>query len=372
MSLFALTFRCRTKPFILLSLICVVFVYGGAARAEYASTEDHLQAIIDDVPVGKVPGIILLVEGADVRFHGARGWADRKAKTSIRMDNTLRAGSICKTYVGALSVMAVNEGLIDFDLPIDRYLGAEVLDKLPKDLRPTIRQLLNHTSGVPDYYGVRFYLKDWVDRGPLTTELVLHAIRGKKATNIPGEQYSYSNTNYHLMALILEEVYQVSLEALLEERIFKPLDLQATYYNQHFPPGDKIHGYGSPSNRWKDTYQWQENTGPDGGMIASAADLAIWMRALFAQDGRFYEIGATMAKAPVVEGERKLQGMGVEILQSRSGVTVMGHTGSVDGYLTAAFYVPATDTVMVLHMNKSDTKTFGSVLSQTLKIIVSK
>ena len=119
-------------------------------------------------------------------------------------------------------------------------------------------------------------------------------------------------------------------------------------------------------------YEWQENTGPDGGMIVRASDLAVWMRALFSEQGQYSQLGAQMMNDPVVEGERKLQGMGVEILQSRSGVNVVGHTGDADGYLTAAFYVPVSDTVMVLHMNKSDSKTFGSVLSKILKIISSQ
>jgi D-alanyl-D-alanine carboxypeptidase len=361
--------RRHSKPLYLSYLFSFAFFLAAHASNVNAATEAQLQSVIDDVPVSKIPGIILLVEGPDISFHGARGYADRKAKKPIKVEHSLRAGSICKTYVAALSIMATDEELIDLDFTIDKYLSADVLNKLPNGLRPTVRQLLNHTSGVPDYYGVRFYLKDWKDRGPLTTELVLHAIRKKKATSIPGTKFSYSNTNYHLLALILEAVYQAPLEALFRERIFEPLDLQETYYNQQFPPGDEIHGYGSPGRPWKDTYEWQENTGPDGGMIAGASDLAVWIRALFSPGGQYSHIGAQMINAPVTEGERKLQGMGVEILQSRSGVNVVGHTGAADGYLTAAFYVQATDTTMVLHMNKSDTKIFGSVLSKIFKII---
>lgn len=353
-------------------LILTFFVaVDGAADVNELTAESQLQTIIDSVPTKKIPGIILLVEGPNISFHGARGHADRKTKTPIEMEHSLRAGSVCKTYVAALANMAENEELIDLDLPIDQYLKAEVLDRLPTSA-PTIRQLLNHTSGIPDYYGVRFYLKDWKDRGPLTTDLVLHAIRGKKVTNTPGEKFSYSNTNYHLVALILEAVYQRPLEKLFRERIFEPLKLQATYYNMHFPPGDAIHGYGSPGRSWKDTYEWQENTGPDGGMIIRPADLAKWIRELFSQKGQYAHIGAKMKSNPVIEDERKWQGMGVEILQSRSGIEIVGHTGAVDGYLTAAFYVPATDTVMVLHMNKSDNKIFSSVLSKTLRIITSQ
>ncbi len=79
-----------------------------------------------------------------------------------------------------------------------------------------------------------------------------------------------------------------------------------------------------------------------------------------------------MSENPVTNRERTLQGLGVEILQSGNGVKIMGHTGGADGYSTAVFYVKTTDTVMVLHLNKSNTKIINSILSKILKIIIKK
>ena len=136
-----------------------------------------------------------------------------------------------------MAQLAANDGLIELDQTIDHYLDQEILSQLPDALRPTIRQLLNHTSGIPDYYGVRFYLTDWQDRGPLTLDLVLRAIRGKKATHRPGEAFSYSNTNYHLVAAILEKVHATDLATLLKRQLFVPLALNDTYYNERSPRG---------------------------------------------------------------------------------------------------------------------------------------
>lgn len=352
--------------------LCFVAMFSlQCAPAEpVGSKADQLRAVMDAVPVSVVPGMILMVEGPDVSIAEARGVADRETNAPIRIDHTLRSGSIGKTYVAALALMAVEEGWLDLDETIDHYLNEETLAKLPNGLRPTIRQLLNHTSGVPDYYSERFYTEDWKDRTkPLTPELVLHAIRGLDATIEPGAEYSYSNTNYHLIALALEAVYQMPLAAQLQSRIIEPLGLKQTYYDSQFPPGDEIHGYGSPFGEWEDTFEFRENSGPDGGMFASAGDLAIWIKTLFSPDGRYAEIGAQMLENPVMERERKFQGMGVEILESRSGVKVVGHTGAVDGYLTAAFYVPETDTVLVLHINRFDESTFNGTLGGVLKVL---
>lgn len=323
---------------------------GGAALGQ--TLEDRLDQVLDDVS-GDVPGAILTVNARDFAYAGSTGLSNRRTDAPMRTDHTLRLGSITKTYMAVLTLMAEDEGLVDLDRSIEAYLSAEVMGNLPEGLNPTVRQLLNHTSGVPDYYSLRFYFQDWRDRGPLTTDLVLHAIRGKSATNIPGEAYSYSNTNYHLIALVLEGVFETDLDSLLRTRIFEPLGLERTYYSQMFAPGDDVHGYGGLILPWVDTYEWEENTGPDGGMLASAEDLAIWARALFSPDGAFYHYGAQMMAHPVRENAQVEQGLGVEIITSSSGARVEGHTGGIDGYSVGVFYMRETDAVIVFFINSS-------------------
>lgn len=316
------------------------------------------------------PGAIIMVTAPGFEFYQSTGYSNPRDNVPMQLGHTLRVGSITKTYVAALAAIAVDEGRLDLDDAIDEYLSTEMLEQLPAGPMPTIRQLLNHTSGIPDYYGVRFYLFDWRDRGPLTTELVLHALRGKQRVSVPGAGYSYSNTNYHLLALILEHIYEASLEALLSERIFEPLDLQETYYGSSFPPGDDIHGFGSPLWPWDATYTWQENSGPDGGLFATATDLETWLRALFSRDGDLAPIGRIMVTDAITESERRLQGLGVEIMTSRSGVDVVGHTGGLDGYMTAAFYIPENDAFVLLHINRSNADGFSEILSQILRVAV--
>lgn len=356
----------------LAAALSFIFAFAGCSEAPASGTqEEQLNAVLDDIPLSKIPGVILLVDGPEGRYELVRGVANRETKSPMRSDFTLRGGSISKTYVAALSVMASREGALDLDATIDQYLGVDVLGQLPEGLNPTVRQLLNHTSGVPDYYSERFYKTDWNRSEPLTPELVLHAIRGLPATIEPGEGYAYSNTNYHLAAIILEKVNGKPIGEQFQEKIIQPLGLMATYYDQQFPPGDEIHGYGSPFGKWEDTFEMRENSGPDGGMFASASDFATWIKTLFSPDGAFAAIGAEMVNAPVVEKERKFQGMGVEILQSRTGAKIIGHTGAIDGYLTAAFYAPDADTVIVLHINRFDDEAFSSILGRVFRVILS-
>lgn len=332
--------------------------------------DDRLRAIVDEVPIKDVPGIVLLVDRPGGVLLHLRGVANRKTGLSLDASQIVRAGSIGKTYVAATAIMAAEEGRVDLDSKIDAYLSPDVMAKLRTQQAPTIRQLLNHTSGIPDFVTARFYLT-WEKTSPPTTEQVFRAIKNRKVTNNPGEKFHYSNTNYYVAALILEKVYEKPLETLLAEKIFQPQNLERTYYNQHRPPGDEIHGYGSEMRKWKDTYDWRENHGPDGGIKATPADLSRWLRTLFATDGDLFAVGSAMVQSAVVDGERRRQGLGVEILMGRDGTKVYGHTGGLWGYLSAAFYVPESDTVLILYMNRSDLKIFQKTLSQVLREIVS-
>lgn len=335
-----------------------------------ASLEARLAAVLEAVPVEEVPGILLMVDRPDERISLTRGYEDRETRAPIRMESVMRAGSICKTYMAALTVKMAGAGQIDLEAPLSLYVDPAVMAQLPEGLDPTIRQLLNHTSGVPDYYSERFYEEDWDISQRLTPALVLHAIRGLPATQVPGTVYDYSNTNYHLVALVLEAVSGKSVASLLQAELIGPLGLQHTYYDAVFPPGDTIHGYGSPFDPWADMFESRENTGPDGGMMMRPSDLVIWLRALLAPGGRFEDIGRVMAADPVLERKRREHGLGLDIMTSREGTEVLGHTGGVDGYFTAGFYVPVRDSVLVLYMNRSDEEIFGPLFGQCLREVV--
>ena len=121
---------------------------------------EHLSRILKETE-SYSPGAILLASSPSGTFFKSVGYSNRKTKTPMNKESVLRIASITKTYVATLAMMAVQEGLLDLNNTIDMYLDASILNKLPKNLNPTVRQLLNHTSGIPDYYDLRFYLKDW-------------------------------------------------------------------------------------------------------------------------------------------------------------------------------------------------------------------
>ena len=319
-----------------------------------------------------IPGIIILVDQPSGCLLVAHGSTMRQGGAPVNGSETLRLGSITKTYMAALALLLAREGHLDLDRAISSYLPRETMDRLPRGLDPSIRQLLNHSSGIPDYYSERFYREDWKRSEPLTPALTLHAIRGLPATSAPGARFEYSNTNYQVLSLVIERATGQTIAQLLQDRLMAPLGLKSTYYSIKSPPGDVIHGYGSPFDPWEETFAYRENSGPDGGMFATASDVAKLLRALFAKDGALSDLGRAMIEAPLETGLRKQQGMGIEILSARSGQKVLGHTGSIDGYLSAAYYLPSTDSVLVIHANRSDEQAFASLVSRSLKAIIGR
>ena len=345
------------------------------ADEQQANPGDKLDKILQST-LDYSPGAILLVEHPKFSYKQAVGLADKAQQQNMQPDATLRLGSITKTYIAALTLIAEQKGLLSQGDKISQYLSQEVLQKLPP-VQPTIRQLLNHSSGIPDYYDLGFYLFDWDRQQPITPQLVIDSIAGESATMQPGESFSYSNSNYHLLALILEKVFQQPLTAILSQELLQPQALHATYYDKANPPDDTIHGYGAlmmpwngPLFPWVDTYDWRENSGPDGGMFASAADVNQWLRTLYSSNGKLKHLGKQMTDSPLQESKRKQQGLGTEILLSKNGQQIIGHTGAIDGYLSAAFYIPDLDTSLVLHVNYSDADGFSQTLGLVLKTLL--
>lgn len=323
------------------------------------------------------PGALLHVSGPGFEYSRSIGFAEKETQRLMDTAFRMRVGSITKTYLAALGVIAEKEQRLTLSDRIDKYLPNWAIETLPDNQVPTIQQLLQHTSGIPDYYDFWFYVVDWSADEPITPKLVLNKISGKSAVNLPGERFHYSNTNFHYLALILEAVYEVPLKKLLTLKLLQPLGLEQTAYNEQFVGGDSIHGYGapiapwgSPLFSWIDTYQWRENSGPDGGMFSDLQDLNRWFRAIYASDGAFHDIGIAMIDAPLKISERKYQGLGTEILVSKTGTRILGHTGSIDGYLTSAFYFEDSDFTMIFHMNYSDVEGFSSTTRQILATIV--
>jgi len=302
-----------------------------------------LRQDIDALVAGGAPGAILLIRNGDQTTRLTGGVANLATQRAMRPIDRYRIASLTKTYVATVVLQLVAEGKLRLSDSVERWLPGLV----PKGGKITIRQLLNHTSGLYDHEKDPEVLKPYLS-GKLgyywsPRRLVKLAV-SRKALFAPGatERSSYSSTNYLVAGLIVEAVTGKSIGAELKRRIFRPLDLRATTYPTRTTqlPSPYAHGYfmlGQPP--LADVSGFSPSlSGAAGAIVSTVHDVAGFYRALLS--GRLLEpallraMQRTLPSTAADLGQR--YGLGVERFQTSCGVA-WGHSGSFPGYWTYAF-----------------------------------
>lgn len=228
----------------------------------------------------KTPGAALAVikDGAIIY---ERGYGMAKLEDGIVMtpDKVFDLGSVSKQFTAACVAILIREGKIGLDDDIRKHLP-----EMPVYERPiTIRHLLHHTSGLRDYNSLLDLAGFRPDADCPTVEEAYRVITLQKKLNyLPGEEYSYTNTGYFLLSQIVERTSGKSLNAFAQEKIFKPLGMAHTLYQddhtQLIP--DRATGYSKAGRTYKiNMSNWNE-TG-DGNVYTTAGDLYLWDQAFY-------------------------------------------------------------------------------------------
>ena len=330
-----------------------------------------LQRLVDGVVEAGAPGAVALVRTGQGTWQGASGLGDLHAKRPARASDRFRIGSVTKSFVATVVLQLVGQGRLGLDDRLQRWLPGAV----PGGERITIRQLLNHTSGLYNY------TDDLL--GPLLTKPTRQAYQQLAARSFapralvamatrhgplfpPGTRFSYSNTNYILLGLVVERVTGDRLAGQLHQRILAPLGLADTELagSQRRIHGPHLHGYAPPNRAWLpsdgpagliDVTQANPSwAGAAGAMVSSAADLARFYQALLS--GRL--LGPDLLKAMQTTVDASEQygpgagyGLGLMRLALGCGGQVWGHGGEVAGYATMAFSTDDADQQLVLMDN---------------------
>jgi D-alanyl-D-alanine carboxypeptidase len=312
-------------------LLAVLALTGAVAAG--AAPQPTLQQSADRlVAASEIPGVITLLEVDGRRTVVAAGLADVARRRPLRPDDRFWVGSVTKSFVATVVMQLVAEGRLSLDATVESLLPG----RLREGRRIRLRNLLNHTSGIPDY----MRLEPWQSAVARNPRVVVPPRRlVSSAAHLPlefepGSRAEYSNTNYLVLAEILERRTGRPLGRALRERIFRPLGLRSTAYASggRRVAGGEIHGYdvsgATPLDVSRDGLG-----GPwaDGAIVSSARDLAVFMGALLR--GRLVppRLVVEMRKvAPRSHGE----GLGLYRLPSPCGHWYYGHAGGTPGYIT--------------------------------------
>ncbi len=217
-------------------------------------------------------GAILVAKNGQVVFEDYKGYINLKTKEPITPETPFHLASISKTFTGMTILRLWQEGRLSLDDPLQKYFP-----KLPYR-GINIRMLLNHRSGLPNY--LNFMDSCWNRKRKATNEDVLNfmIVHKPRISNLPNRAYNYCNTNFLMLALILEKVTGESYPRYMEDSVFKPLGLKNTYV---FVPGDTL--------RYVPTYigsrpypmDHLDCTYGDKNIYSTVRDLFTWDKALY-------------------------------------------------------------------------------------------
>ena len=353
-----------------------------AAPAVPAALERKLQARLNKLRSKyAIPGVsatIILADGST--WTGTSGMANLRKGTKVKSDTAFALASVSKTYTAALILALANDGKLDLDEHVSK-----VLPKMRFASKVTVRQLLNHTSGLPDYF-----LNGKIDRALFGDRARAWTTRDAfryvgKALFPPGKGWYYSNTNYALLGMIAEKVGGRPLAEQLHERFLDPLGLDHTYQQvTEKPRGPIARGYRVTGTASKPVFTDQSDgskvmpftsvvtaAAGAGSIAATSGDVARWARDLYAGD----VLPRSTVRAMIAEARKTARfhprigyGLGVQVT-TLDGRPALGHSGRLVGFRSLVRHLPDEEITIAVLTNESNTD--PTIIARSLLRIVS-
>ncbi|MEZ5937435.1 MAG: serine hydrolase domain-containing protein [Hyphomonadaceae bacterium] len=340
---------------VLLAFACLFLAASCTKSVESDPFARDLQTTLDHLrDQHGFPGITAAVAWPDGRLvAAASGWADVEAKRPMSPDTPMLAASIGKSFVAAIVLSLESGGLISRSDRVEDYLGDRPwFGCVPNAHTMTIGQLLRHQSGLPDHvdlpaFQAAFAARNEAGGDPFSPEELIGFVCDSPALFDAGTSWSYSDTGYILLGLVVEQATRRSYYDVLQERLLDPLKLDASHpSNTRAIPGlavgyvDAGNGFGLPTRSmgpdgvlvWDPSTEW---TG--GGLVSTSGDLARWGDALFGGEAlpapyldRLLDAVPVSADDPGVS-----YGAGVAIYADTPRGPVYGHAGWIPGYVSS-------------------------------------
>jgi len=335
---------------IIVLLIAVLPNVGVAASASNATIATQAQHLLDRAVMPNGPGVAMLIARGDtVIFQAARGSAQIELGVPLAADDVFRIASVTKMFTAATVLKLAELGKLAIDDTLAKYLP-----DFPDASRITLRELLNHTSGVSDV------VKDpqpGFSRREVATDTLVAAIGTRPLDFPPGTRWAYSNAGYILLGAVIEKITAEPWHMALRRYVLDPVALEHTQFGAQGPLIPKrVAGYTSePQSHAIRNAAYVSATIPAaaGALVSSADDLRVWLRALatghvIGVDG----LQQMVAPGPELPGtsSQHRYGFGLYLWRVR-GNLMFGHTGQIDGFASFAGYLPKQQITVVALAN---------------------
>ena len=302
----------------------------------------------------KFNGSVLVAEHGKVIYKKGFGMANMEWDIPNAPDTKHRLGSITKQFTAMLILQLVADGQLDLQAPITKYLPdypKENGDKI------TTHHLLTHTSGIPNYTAFPKFFED-ESRTPYTPDEFVKVFEDKDLDFEPGKQFSYSNSGYFLLGVLAEKSSGKTYEDLLHEKIFKPLSMNATGYDNH---GDILKNRATGYEKQAGSYvnsRYLDMSIPyaAGSIYSTVEDLYKWDQALYTNKllSQKYMDMYFKPYIPAFGGSDYAYGWGVsysKLGKSTDSIFTLSHGGGINGFNTIISRTPSDKSLVVFLNN---------------------
>jgi CubicO group peptidase (beta-lactamase class C family) len=327
-------------------------------KEENRSMSSSLDSLFRTIP--DFSGVVLIAKKGKTVYHRAFGYKNFETKEPLDTTCIFELASVSKQFTAMTIMMLQEQGKLNYDDLIEKYIPGLPYEGI------TIRHLLNHTSGLPDYQAVmdEHWDKTKVAGNPDNIEYLIQYHPAKLFE--PNEKYLYSNTGYMLLASVVEKVSGQDFITFSEERIFAPLKMTSTAIRTR---EEKI---ALPKMAWghllvkeKQRYVradsfpqfnyaiWLGNRKGPGRISSTTSDLLKWDRALYTEKlVRSKTLQEAFSPAKLKNDSLSNYGFGWELGENPKYGKIVSHTGDNPGYKTQIIrYIDADNTVIILSNN---------------------
>jgi CubicO group peptidase (beta-lactamase class C family) len=350
--------------------ITVIFFSGSLLAQQPAQMISNLLSQEKDFS-----GVVLYAENGKTTFLKAVGFRNYNTREPLQTTDIFELASVSKQFTSMIIMMLQEEGMLQYDDPVEKFLDIPY-----KGI--TIRHLLTHTSGLPDYQAIMD--AHW-DKSKVAgnKEILEYLNQYSPPKNFePGTKYEYSNTGYVLLASIAEKASGKDFIALCRSRIFTPLDMQSTDIRtlekkastENFALG---HIYVKESERFvradsfpsSDYTIWLGNRKGPGRISSTAEDLLKWDQALYsAKLVKSKTLEQAYTPGTITDGSLINYGFGWMLKSNAKGEKVIWHSGDNPGYKTRIMRYPATRQTLIVLCNNAYPE-FESMMNKLEKAI---
>ncbi len=329
----------RTLLLVLISTLAINVTAQVPDRAKVVAGADRAFEKASKLVAGPAPGCAVGVSlSGESVFEKAFGLAEMEHDVGNTPQTVFESGSVAKQFTASALVLLQQDGKLSIDDPVRKYLP-----ELPDYGSPlTIRHMLNHTSGLRDWFSVRALSGEGAGEHIVSQQIIFDTIVRQKGLDFtPGSEYSYSNSGYQLAAMIVERVSKQKLPDFVAERILKPVGMKNTGYRDDFQritPGRAQAYSKSGDGPWRLNMPMMNAHG-GGGMLTTVEDWLKWNAMLDARTWNAPLVDALETRGVLNNGQTINYALGLQH-GSYKGNRHVSHTGATAAYRTVLVRFP--------------------------------